>query len=201
MSVVPLKKSLQKYETNPSLENMSISTKNKKTFLNKGSNHLVIDEGTGEKLGHMGAVFIEEKTVDTEQFIKLFAAGVEQLADLSAAGYRMFKLVYGLMLETPNTDKLLIEYNDLSYSKKWNQSLRTFQRGISELLAKDIIFLSISPNVYFINVKLFYNGDRISILKSYKLLKETQEVQNLLPKKDDDNDNKADDTPEIPGLF
>ena len=164
-----IKNTIPKYFTNPSLTNMPMSTKNKKTFLNSGAKHLVIDEGTGEHVGNMGAVFIEEKTVDTEQFIKLFAAGVEQLADLSAAGYRMFKLVYSLMLDNPNTDKILIEYNDLSYSKKWEQSQRTFQRGISELLMKEIIYLSISPNLYFINVQLFYNGDRVSILKSYKL--------------------------------
>lgn len=172
-----LKKTLPKYLTNPSLENMSVSTKNKKSFLNNGSKHLIIDEGTGEHVGHMGAVFIEEKTVDTEQFIKLFAAGVEQLADLSASGYRMFKLVYGLMLENPNTDKILIEYNDLCYLKKWEQSQRTFQRGISELLLKEIIYQSISPNLYFINVRLFYNGDRVSILKSYKLRK-TDAIKN-----------------------
>ncbi len=186
MSDLSVKKTLPKYHTNPSLENMSLSTKNKKSFLNNGAKHLVIDQGTGEQVGHMGAVFIEEKTVDTEQFIKLFAAGVEQLADLSAAGYRMFKLVYTLMLENPNTDRILIEYNDLVYSKKWEHSQRTFQRGIAELLIKEIIFLSISPNLYFINVKLFYNGDRISILKSYKLKKQEDLVQ---PSLLDDNSN------------
>lgn len=191
MAEVALKKSLPKYETNPSLENMPIHTKDKKTFLNNGSKHLIIDEGTGEHVGHMGAVFIEEKTVDTEQFIKLFAAGVEQLADLTAAGYRMFKLVYGLMLETPNTDKLLIEYNDLSYSKKWDQSLRTFQRGIAELLAKEIIYQSISPNLYFINVKLFYNGDRVSILKSYKLRKDAEAEQDLLSVLEEEEANNS----------
>jgi len=172
MTTTNIKKVLPKYSTNPSLENMTVSTRNKKTFLHNGDKHLVIDEGTGEHIGHMGAVFIEEKTVDTEQFIKLFSAGVEQLADLTAAGYRVFKLVYSEMLENPNTDKLLIEYNDLVYSKKWEQSQRTFQRGITELLSKDIIYQSISPNVYFINVRLFYNGDRVSILKSYTLKKE-----------------------------
>jgi hypothetical protein len=145
---------------------MNVSIRNKKSFLNNGAKHLIIDQGTGEQVGQMSAVFIEEKTIDTEQFIKLFAAGVEQLADLSAAGYRMFKLVYTLMLENPNTDRILIGYNDLAYSKKWEQSQRTFHRGISELLNKEIIFLFISPNLYFINVKLFYNGDRTSILKS-----------------------------------
>jgi hypothetical protein len=177
MADLSIKKALPKYHTNPSLENMSVSTRNKKSFFNNGAKHLVIDEGTGEQVGHMGAIFIEEKTVDTEQFIKLFAAGVEQLADLSAAGYRMFKLVYSLMLENPNTDKILIEYNDLVYSKKWEQSQRTFQRGIAELLIKEIIFLSVSPNLYFINVRLFYNGDRISILKSYKLTKNAVLIQ------------------------
>lgn len=80
----------------------------------------------------------------------------------------MFQIVYQLMLDNPNNDKLIIDYNDLLHRNIFTQSQKTFIRGINELLEKGILYQSVTANVYFLNLNLFFNGDRINIVKSYK---------------------------------
>lgn len=172
-----LKSILPKYTSNPSVGNLSLTTRKKKIFADSNKSLIITDKSTGEQTpAHAGATFIEETTVDTEQFIKLYSVGVKLLADLSTSGYKIFQLVYQLMLENPNKDKLVIEYNDLKNSGKYSQSQKTFIAGINELLSKEIIFQTTSPYMYFINVQLFFNGDRINIVKSYKLRKEKNKI-------------------------
>lgn len=166
-----LESPVQTYLSNPSIDlvTSNLATRTKKQFLKNGSRALVLDGETGEHLGHMGAVFLEEKTVDTEQFIKLFTRGVEELMDLSSAGLKIFRLIYSLMLEAPNTDFFTLDFKTLKALKKWEYSQPTFNTGLNELLIKNIIYKSLAPAQYFVNIGLFYNGDRITLVKSYKL--------------------------------
>ncbi len=144
-----------------------------------GNKALVIDEGTGEQMGKMGAVFIEEKTVDTEQFIKIYAQGIEELANLSSAGLKVFKLIYTMMIDNPNSDLFTLDYNALKALEKWDYSKPTFHTGMNELLAKEIIFKSINPAQYFLNIRLFYNGNRITKVQTYKLKSTTDKIDLL----------------------
>lgn len=175
-----LESPVQVYMSNPSISqvNNSILSRTKKHFLRNGDRALVLDGETGEHIGHMGAVFLEERTVDTEQFIKLFTAGIEELMNLSSAGLKLFKLIYELMLDTPNVDFFTLDYKTLKALQKWSYSQPTFNTGLNELLNRGIIYKSVAPAQYFVNVSLFYNGDRITLLKSYKL-KNTQNIDLL----------------------
>ena len=58
------------------------------------------------------------------------------------------------MIENPNSDKLIIDFNDLSANGKFNESQKTFIRGINQLLEKEIIYQSLTTNVYFLNMNL-----------------------------------------------
>lgn len=166
-----LESPVQVYVSNPSINHVSdnLVSRTKKHYLRNGNHALLLDDQTGEHIGQMGAVFLEEKTVDTEQFIKLFTAGIEELMSLSSAGLKLFRLIYELMLETPNVDFFTLDYKTLKTLKKWNYSQPTFNTGLNELLIKSIIYKSVAPAQYFVNVSLFYNGDRITLLKSYRL--------------------------------
>ncbi|MCC2645516.1 MAG: Firmicute plasmid replication protein (RepL) [Burkholderiales bacterium] len=81
------------------------------------------------------------------------------------------------MLESPNNDRLIIDFHELVAIKKFDQSQKTFIRGINELLEKEIIYQSMTPSVYFLNMNLFFNGDRITRIQSYKLKKKESDVQ------------------------
>ncbi|MEY3127228.1 MAG: hypothetical protein RL273_1401 [Bacteroidota bacterium] len=156
------------YSENPSVMDLQIIKKTRKTFLRNGDKALVIDND-GAVAGTLGAVFIEQKEVDTEQFIKLYAGGIDELADLSGAGFKLFKLVYKLMLEKPNSDIVVLDFNALKIEQRWKWARTTFISGVNELLSKKILFKHYATNNYFYNVKLFFNGDRISVVKQYRL--------------------------------
>lgn len=165
-----LKTILPKYETNPSIQDLTIATRNKRVFVQNNQALIITDARTGEQMnGSSGATFVKPEIVDTEKFIKIFTSGVAQLAELSGAGHKMFGVIYRLMLVTPNDDRLYIEFNDLVHKKLWKYTQKTFISGINDLLKNNILFQSISPNMYFVNVQFFFNGDRINIVKSYQL--------------------------------
>jgi hypothetical protein len=46
---------------------------------------VVVDNGSGEVLGHGGAMVYEWEEVDKERFVKLYLAGLKQAAGLSKA--------------------------------------------------------------------------------------------------------------------
>lgn len=174
-----LKTTLPKYLVNPSLESISLITKTKKLFAKNNEALYITNTTTGETTPATGgAAFIKEELVDTEQFIKLYAEGVKHLANLTAAGFKIFQLIYSLMIDNPNNDRLIIDFNDLSATGKFNQSQKTFIRGINELLEKEIIYQSVTQSVYFLNMNLFFNGERITKVQSYKLRKNQQFEEN-----------------------
>ena len=160
------------YTTNPSVTQIegSLITKKIKRTVNGNKSLMITDTRTGEQqTGYYGATFYEEKTVDTEQFLKLYTLGIDELLNLSGAGLKIFKLVYVEMLNKPNTDTIALDFNALVQLKKWKWSQSTFISGVNELLSKQILFKSIYITQYFLNIKFFFNGDRVNIVKSYKL--------------------------------
>lgn len=160
------------YETNPSIikvENGLITKKVKRTI--KGDKALIItDARTGEQqTGYYGATYYEEKVVDPDQFIKLYVGGIDELMGLSPSGLKVFKLIYAMVMEKPNTDRFILDCRSLILRNHWKWSQPTFNNGLNELLSKQIIFKTIEPSNYFLNIKFLFNGDRINIVKSYKL--------------------------------
>jgi hypothetical protein len=69
---------------------------------------LIFDGGTGEVVGHGGAILYEWEEVDSERFVKLFLAGLKQAAGLSKAGLSVFELVYNELRERPNRFSLAL---------------------------------------------------------------------------------------------
>ena len=60
----------------------------------------------------------------------------------------------------------------LSYllARRWKPDLaeRTYFRGMHELLAKDFIFRTLAADVYFVNVRFMFNGDRMVLGQAYR---------------------------------
>lgn len=158
------------YDTNPSIGNLHLSIKSNKVFA-KGNEALIITNAkTGETTtGQSGATFVKEELVDTEKFIKIYTSGIEHLAELTASAFKVFQLIYREMLGQKDIDKIFLDFHELKHFDKWKWSNVTFKSGINELLQKEIIYKAVGTNQYFINVSLFFNGDRVNVVKSYKL--------------------------------
>jgi hypothetical protein len=160
----------QLYETNPSILPVATNLVNKKTrTIFKDGNRALVDASTGELAGQLQKVFITDVEVDTEKFVKIYASSIDELMNLSGSGLKVFKLIYAEIMSTPNADSVYLDFNELVHFNKWKWSQTTFISGVNELLTKNIIYRSIGNNKYFINIGIFFNGDRISVINTYRL--------------------------------
>lgn len=170
--ILDIKRGLKVYERNPSVPNPGhLPIKRRPVKVANGNKVMFVNGSSGEASdGH--AAFFEMQEVDQQQFVKLYLAGIKQTAKLTAAGFQVFELVYRQMQDTPQTDK--IELNHY-LTKKYGLNIadRTYRRGLRELLENEFLYQSPSKDVYFVNINFMFNGNRITLAKSY-LLQGTQ---------------------------
>lgn len=158
-----------KPDSNPFVQGSEIRTKHK-TVRAKAAGRALLDPDTGEIVGASIIHTIEEK--DEAQFVKVFAAGVQEAFDLSHTGRRVFQAV-------------LVEYQKAKMTGGFSDSVRlywfgegldgravgmskfTFNKGLKELLEKQFLFPR-SPNEYWVNPALFFKGDRVAFLREYR---------------------------------
>jgi hypothetical protein len=161
------KRGHQLYESNPSLSaSLPIKVKSKKPS-KMGQSYMISRDG--EVLAEGAIAFVEEHEVDTEQFVKIYLAGIRQYGQLTKSGATMFEYIYEQMSGKDAKDKDTVAVNYL-LAQRWRESLsrRTYDRGISELLDKNFIFRTFMSDSYFVNVRYMFNGDRMVLAKSYR---------------------------------
>ena len=78
--VLAEKRGVPIYTSNPSVPSADEIRKPKRTRLGNELKGLVVDNGSGEVLGHGGAMVYEWEEVDKERFVKLYLAGLKQAA-------------------------------------------------------------------------------------------------------------------------
>src|SRR5271170_2498254 len=102
--VLAEKRGVPIYTSNPSVPSADEIRKPKRTRLGNEVKGLVVDNGSGEVLGHGGAMVYEWEEVDKERFVKLYLAGLKQAAGLSKSGLVVFEQVYSKVRENPGKD-------------------------------------------------------------------------------------------------
>jgi hypothetical protein len=172
------RRSLPEYEDNPSLPVVSHNTQiGTRRLTNKAGDKCMIVSESGEILAPAG--FHEIIEVDRTQFVKMYVGGVTAFNDLSAAGAKVFKFVYNFILKNPNTDRIVLSPKHVK-----NVAKATFERGLTELLSKEILYRSTVTYVFFLNVNYMFNGDRLALVKEYRLkasVDEPRDIQDPLP--------------------
>lgn len=130
-------------------------------------------------MGRGAFAFVEEKEVDSEEFVKIYLAGIRQYGELSKAGALLFEFVYKEIGGKSGKDKDTVTLNFL-LAQRWNSSLsrRTYERGMNELLEKGFLFRSLAADAYFVNVRFMFNGNRMVLVQSYRRKGVQPEVQN-----------------------
>lgn len=163
------KKKLSDYkvEENPFLNQSS-------DILIKGSkkikffkNDLKITDSENNKISGAGIHITE--TVDSEQFLKLYFAGVKALGGLNAFGLKVFEFVYYSTMNEISKDKIYLKFN----TKEMKISKATYYKGIMNLVENNFILPSLDTNFYFINLNYLFNGDRFSFVQTYQKAKKT----------------------------
>ncbi len=164
----PTRRGFPLYEVNPSLSDR-FPARIKSAKLSKAGDAYMIAPGTGEVIAQGAFAFVEEKEVDSEQFVKMYLAGIQRYGELSKAGALLFEFVYREISGKEGKDKDTVVINYL-LALKWKPDLaeRTYYRGMSELLEKGFLFRSIATDIYFVNVRFMFNGDRMALVQSYR---------------------------------
>ena len=156
------------FESNPFIEEaikkISISTGHKREFINgtkQITNHIVNYDG--EIVGH--SRFVRFVQVDEEKFIKVYIKEFAAFYDLTKSAKRVF----GYIIERciiPNKDVFYIDYDEAKQVTGY-LSDNVIRSGISSLIENKIIARSKSPYKYYMNPLTFFNGNRISFVKTY----------------------------------
>lgn len=165
--IISHKKGIPVYESNPSVPDLDGIKKRKPVRFGDSQRGFIVDSGNGEVLAVGGMGFYEFEEVDNTRFVKLFLEGVKQAAGLSKAGLSVFELIYRQVQDTPNTDKVELNFY-LAAKKIDGLTERTYQRGVRELLDREFLFRSPSDGVFFVNIRYMFNGDRLAFVKGYK---------------------------------
>ena len=157
------------YEVNPSVVQGRFNTRIAPSRTTKGQHAYMIAPNTGEVIGEGTFGFVEEKQVDSEQFVKVYLDGIKQYGQLSKAGATIFEFVYRTISGMAGKDRDTVTLN-YHFANRWNDKLtrRTYERGMNELLEKEFLYRSLATDVYFVNVNFMFNGDRMVVVRQYR---------------------------------
>jgi hypothetical protein len=165
------KRGFKRYDSNPSVPIPgALPTRTKRIEVPGGKASVIVDNTTGELrgIGGMGIWWNEE--VDKGRFVKLFLEGIKQAAGLSKAGMMVFEVVYNQIRDNPGKDKIELNYY-LACKYGLEMPERTFRHGLRQLLEKEFIYESMVSDVFFVNIRYMFNGDRLAFVRTYHVKK------------------------------
>lgn len=135
-----------------------------KMIFGKGENESLIISPEGEQIGH--AVFARFKQVDREQFVKLYTEYLSAFFDLNQSSLRVF--TYILRVCKPGIDRVYINISECMEYTRYS-SRATITSAIADLIEKNFIAKTKEKYWFFINPSIFFNGDRISFIKTFQV--------------------------------
>lgn len=173
-------RTLPTYTESPFMKDLTLSIRQKRLTVARGS--ALIDQSTGEIQGVTEVSQVIP--VDETQFVKLYTANIGVFFDLSKAGLRVFCALMVAAQKHIGTDLIYLDLKvlpaDCALSKQ------TFYRGLAELVENKFVAKHTSPNWYFLNPNLFFNGDRVKFVREYHKTKKDDRTmdlfENLQPK-------------------
>lgn len=116
----------------------------------------------------------KKRYVDGEHFIKIFVKEMEIIFDLTRPAQKVFTY---MLSKVEYNDKLHFDIEDCKASLKYKSGSQIFV-GIKELILNEFIAKTSWNNVYWINPKLFYKGDRLVVVREYRKAKEGATAKN-----------------------
>lgn len=156
------------HDSNPSVSD-NIPTRVRKNEKGQSSLLSLVTPDTGELVANGALCFVEEKEIDSEEFVKVYKEGLRNMYKLSKPGVMIFEYVYDEILGKNGVNRDTIALNAY-HIQKWNPgiSARTYNRGLHELLEKKFLYRSTTRDMFFINVRYLFNGDRMGLVKLYR---------------------------------
>lgn len=166
-----MRRKIEKFKDNPFIQDAVVNTVPGTRIItgNKKDDSLIVQPGTGEVLGITG--FYQRIQVDKTHFIKMYIGGIKTLRELSAAGVKVFTVIYERMLDDDmyGKDRIDLYYDMLDEATQSKISRAVWFRGINDLLRNNIIAETMIASLYWLNIDYFFNGNRFAVCKEYVL--------------------------------
>lgn len=164
----------KRYDKNPFVQAEAQYKRAKKRTVVKGGK-MVVDRDTGEVEETAELVTCHE--VDAEQFVKVYTKDLKQLFSLTASAMRLLQLVLNQVQQSIGKDTILLNvpimeryFTELDVKP---MSKPTFYRCLGEMIEKAFIAPTTdSRDLFFINPNLFFNGDRVRLVKEYHITRQ-----------------------------
>lgn len=157
---------ISRYKENPFLQDLDLTVSSKRILISPmGKNdHVLVNQSTGEVTGTNVVTY---KKVDNEEFVKLFSRNIALTFDLTSAGIKALNVLIWAVQNTAIQKDIValdhLAFEDFMLSNpELKLTLRTFQRGLSELEGAKIIAKTMRKGFYYINPNFVFNGDRIA---------------------------------------
>lgn len=103
------------------------------------------------------------KVVDSQEFYKVYIGEIKSFFQLSNSSMQIFEYIMANILY--GKDKICLTVNMIKEDK--SMTVPTIYRALNQLLDKKVIARADLPGCYYINPKIAFKGDRITIVKQY----------------------------------
>lgn len=166
------RRKLPKYKKNPFVDDQLITQLSgmKNVFYTQTTRNAIVDMETGETTPAQLQI-VKKVQTDKENFVKVFTTHLKAFFELSAVAFKLLQYVLDTVQnEAIHEDKIYLSLNLAQefYQNQGSQiSKASYYRGMKELVEKLFIAEAIDTNIYFINPKLFFNGDRVEFLTKF----------------------------------
>jgi len=172
------RRGIRVHHTNPFIAQAAANTnegQRRKSLKGKDGTELMLTTPTGDFVCAAG--FWQYQEVDRTQFVKIFANGMKGFAGLSPAGVKVFELLCFEVQRAIGKDEVYLSFSGIDLSVGLTQS--TFTRGIRNLLDKKFIAATKRVSWYFINPDYIFNGDRLALVKEFRIKNDAQSDANF----------------------
>ena len=119
-------------------------------------------DANGEPVGHTS--FVQQYEVDPAEFTKIFKKNLKAFTGIKAAGQNVFNYIQSIL--KPGQDAIIFSIDKCKKFTGYN-SPRDIYNGLTELIDAEIISRSEDFYIYYINPTVFFNGNRITYIKTY----------------------------------
>ena len=168
------RRKLPKFATNPFVDNALLNQLNgrKNVIYTQTNSTSMIDLETQEITSAQTQI---RKTIraDKEQFIKLYTTHLRAFFELNQTAYKLLQyVIHTAQHEAMNTDRVYLNLNTAQeYFESMDQkcSPASYYSGMKTLVEKLFIAETTNQGFYFINPKLFFNGDRLQFITTFEV--------------------------------
>lgn len=172
--IVLSRRNLPKYKTNPFIDDHLITqlSGQKNVYYTQLAQNSLVDLQTGE-IEPAKLQVIKKIRADKEQFVKIYTTHLKAFFELSTTAYKLLHYVlYTIQNDAINKDQVYLQLGaaqEFFTNQNSNISKATYNRALTELVKKLFLAETVKTNIYYINPKLFFNGDRVEFITKFQI--------------------------------